>query len=575
MTWRSFMFLKQVKTDKGRIFLQIVQGYRNEKGSTSHEVIQKIGYLDDLLHTYDDPIAHFKALAEKMTLEEKTNKTLVFDPKKELTENESSLRNAGYLALKPILNNLKLDIPCQALEKKYACQHSIYHVLSFLIYSQIINPSSKVSSYTKISQFFENYTFSEDQMYRALSYLGHALEPIKDYAYHLTQSTYGVDTSLTYYDGTNFYFEIDKETDFKKKGPSKEGKTSPIVSIGLLLDKNHMPIDIKIYPGNQSEKSHFANVIHEMKEKHKIKSRTIYVADKGLNCGNNIIEALKQGDGYIYSQSVKGGSEMMKMYIENDYGFEPVFDRYGEIEYYIKGFIKEGVEIRFEHEGKKLKYEGKQLQVVTWSKKYAEKSKYERERLILKAKSLIKSPSMFNKEKIGNAASYIKQITYDQNGEIIPTKSQLALDTEKIEKESRLDGFYLIVTSELNMKPIDVLKAYRQLSHIEDMFRVTKTFLKIRPVYLQRKERIEAHVLICYLALLVLRILESKVLNHKYSFDEIIDSLRSYQCAMIKPNTYFFFEYNALMLDLAQRSKTNAKLEVQNLHQIKNLFKNY
>ena len=182
---------------------------------------------------------------------------------------------------------------------------------------------------------------------------------------------------------------------------------------------------------------------------------------------------------------------------------------------------------------------------------------------------------MFNKEKIGNAASYIKQITYDQNGEIIPTKSQLALDTEKIEKESRLDGFYLIVTSELNMKPIDVLKAYRQLSHIEDMFRVTKTFLKIRPVYLQRKERIEAHVLICYLALLVLRILESKVLNHKYSFDEIIDSLRSYQCAMIKPNTYFFFEYNALMLDLAQRSKTNAKLEVQNLHQIKNLFKNY
>jgi transposase len=569
------MFLKKVKTENGRIFLQIVQGYRNEKGSTSHEVIESIGFLDEKELEYDDPLAHFTALAKEMNLAEKTNKTLTLDFKKELNENESSLRNVGYLALKPILNNLKLDVPCQVLEKKYKCKHSIHEVLTFLIYSQIINPSSKVSSYTKISQFFENYTFSEDQMYRALSYIGNALEPIKDYAYHSTKSAYGVDTSLTYYDGTNFYFEIDKENDFQKKGPSKEGKTSPIVSIGLLLDRNHMPIDIKIYPGNESEKPHFATVIHEMKEKHKIKSRTVYVADKGLNCGNNIIEALKNGDGYIYSQSVKGSSEMMKMYIENDHGFEPIFDRYGEIEYYIKGFIKEGVEIKFDHEGKKLKYEGEQLQVVTWSRKYAEKSKHERERLIRKAKALIKTPSMFNKEKVGNAANYIKQITYDQHGEIVPTKSQLALDIEKIEKESRLDGFYLIVTSELNMKAIDVLNAYRQLSNIEQMFRVTKTFLKIRPVYLQRKERIEAHVLVCYLALIVLRVLESNVLDHKYSFDEIIHSLRSYQCAMIKPNTYFFFEYNDLMLSLAEISKTNAKLEIQNLHQIKNLFKNY
>jgi transposase len=568
------MFLKKTKTEKGRIFLQIVEGYRNEKGQTAHEVIERIGYLDDLTDQYDDPIAHFTALAKEMTQDRISSDRVVFDHKKELEENTSSFRNIGYLAFKPILSRLKLDVPCAALEEKHACDHSIYDVLSFLIYSQIINPVSKMSSYKKIHQFFENYQFSEDQMYRSLSYLGNAFESIKDYAYRMTEETYGVHTETTYYDGTNFYFEIDREDDFRRKGPSKENQVSPLVSIGLLLDQNHIPIDVKVYPGNESEKPHFTSVINEMKVKNKIKGKTIYVADKGLNCGNNIIEAIKNNDGYIYSQTVKGSSGMMKMYIENDHGFTPIFDKYGQIEYQIKGFIHDA-DIHFDHEGKKVKHRVKQLQVVTWSRTYAEKSRYEREKLIRKAKALINSPAAFDKEKLGNAANYLKKITYDKNGEIIMSKSDLFLDQEKIDQEARLDGFYLIVTSETDMLATDVLKAYRGLSHIEETFRVAKLFLKIRPVYLQRAERIKAHVLVCYLSLLVLRLLETKVLENTVSFDEIIHSLRDYNCAMIRPNKYFLFAYNNLVLELAKYSDGNPKLETQSLGQIKRLFKNY
>jgi transposase len=460
------------------------------------------------------------------------------------------------------------------LNEKFNMQTDIFDVLSFLIYSQILNPGSKQSAYLSKYQFFENYTFSEDQMYTALNHIGESYETIKDYIYRTTNEAYEVNTSITYYDGTNFYFEIDREDDFRKKGPSKESRKCPLVSIGLLLDSNMFPIELKIYPGNESEKPHFGDVINEMKEKRKIQGRTIYVADKGLNCGNNIFKALLNGDGYIYSQTIKNSDEMRKKYIENDIGFEPIFNEYGEVEFYVKGF-KHSAEITYEHKGEMHKKTLEQLQVVTWSRKYAEKTKYERDKLIAKAKSIIKNPSAYNKEKIGNAASYLKQVTYDAKGNIVENKSSLIINTEKIEEEARLDGYYMIVTSETDMKPIDVVNTYRFLPGIEDTFRVAKHFLKLRPIFLQRETRIKAHVLVCYLSLLILRILEKKVLEDKFSQQAIIEAIRTFQCAMIKPNTYFFFTYNEIANVLAKKSYHNAKLEIQTLSAIKNLFKDY
>ena len=509
------MFLKKIKTEKGRVFLQIVEGFRNEKGNTSHKVIKKIGYLDDLSEIYEDPIKHFKELAAKMTKDDKDKSSFEIDYSKELSSSASSLRNIGYLALKPIVNSLKLNIPCVAIDSKTNSNFKTFDVLSFLIYSQIINPSSKISSYNKKEQFLENYHFSEDQMYRALSHIGNSFESIKDYTYHTTNEAYGLDTKTSFYDGTNFYFEIDNEDDFRKKGPSKEEKKSPIVSVGLLLDANHIPIDIKIYPGNESEKIHFTDVIKEMKVKNKISGKTIYVADKGLNTGQNIWTCLENKNGYIYSKSIKGSDSTTKQYVQNDYGFEDIYDEYRKLKYRVKGFVHDAT-ISFNYDNKDHKLNVKQLQVVTWSKKYADKTKYEREKMISKAKSIINNPSKYTKEWLGNAASYLKQVSFDKDGNVIKEKSNLILDIEKIEKEAIYDGYYLIVTSELNMSPVDVLNTYRKLSHIENSFRVQKLFLKVRPVYLQREERIKAHVLVSYLSLLIIRILETKILENKF-----------------------------------------------------------
>lgn len=569
------MFLKQIKTKNGRIYLQLVEGFRNEEGKTSHRVIEKIGYLDEVNDKYNGKaIEYFKEYAKLRTEEDRLPKEITIQSNRTMKLGESSKRNVGYLALKPIYKNLKLNEICHALNSKYKTTADINEVFQFLIYSKIIDASSKLSSYMKKYQFFENYSFSEDQMYRCLTYIGKSYEQIKDYVFRTTEKSYGLDLSKSYYDGTNFYFEIDYETTFQRKGPSKENRKEPLVSIGLLLDANYLPIDICIYPGNESEKPHFTEVINEMKEKNKIANRTIYIADKGLNCGNNIFNAIKNGNGYIYSQSVHGASKQVKDFITNGYGFTPTFNEYGEMVYAIKEFVDD-TEITFEFNGKKIKHPCKQKQVVTWSKQYAEKSKIERDKLIKKAKNLISSPKAFDRSRVGDASNYIKKIVYDKNGVIVEDKSSLSLDIEKIQNEERLDGFYMIVTSELNMKGEDIVKAYKNLSNIENSFRVQKLYLKLRPVFLSREERIKAHVLISYLSLLILRILERKVLKDQYSLEEIIDSLREYECALISPNTYFFFHYNRVIEALGKVSKSNVKLETQSLSGIKKLFSNY
>lgn len=569
------MFLKKIKGFKGRTFLQIVNGYRDETGKVKHEVIESLGYLDDLNSQYANPIEHFTHRAKELTQKQDIETTISFNPKKEMNAQESSLRNAGYLALKPILNNLKLKPVFKALEVKHQTQASLEEIFTSLVYAQIIHPSSKQTSFNKKHMFLENYNYSEDQMYRALSYFGESFESIKDSLYKLTDEAYKLETKTTYYDGTNFYFEIDREDNFRRKGPSKELRPNPLVSIGLLADTNGIPIDISIYPGNESEKPHFNQTIKEMKTKNKITGKTIYVADKGLNTAANIYSAITQGDGYIYSQTVKGASELTKKMIESDLGFEEVLDHDGSIDFLIKGFKEEIVLKIPQTSGPAIKFKTEQLKVITWSKKYAEKSKYERDKLILKAKSISRNPAMYKKDQLGVAAKYLKKITYDKHGEIIKDTSELIINQALIDLEARMDGYYLIVTSETQMKAIDVFRQYHNLYDIEETFKVTKLFLKVRPIYLQLEARIKAHVLVAYVSLIILRILKTKILKDAYSFHQIIDGLRTYECAMMKPNLYFFFNYNPVVLELANISGSNVKLETKTLLDIRNLFTNY
>jgi transposase len=488
----------------------------------------------------------------------------------------STKKNIGYLSLKPIYKTLDLSSLCSALQAKHPkANFKFDDVLQFLIYSKIVDADSKLSSFTRKGQYIDSFPFSEEEMYRSLETIGESWEQIKDYAYSKTKETYGVNLSLTHYDGCNFYFEIDKEDELRKKGPSKEGRVEPIVGIGLLSDADILPIDLKIYPGNESEKPHFTEVIDEMRSKHKITGRTIYVADRGLNTGNNIYSAMKHGDGYIYGQTIQ--SEKARKWALLDKGYKVTLDKDGTIVYKEKSWIDEEAYVNYIGEDNKSKsHKTVQKQIVFYSKDYADKQKAERAKLISKARAFISSPKGYTRSKIGDAATFVKFASFDkETGEYKEGTDEPILDIEAINKQAELDGYFMVVSSETKMSDKDILDAYSAQKGEERSFRVSKTYLKIRPVYVSRESRIKCHILISYLALLFLRIMEQRVLKKVMPIEEIIDSIREYEAASIAPNVYFFFSYNHYVDLLASRSGSSARLETQSLGAIKKMFKGY
>jgi len=570
------MFVKQVPTPKGKIFIQIVQGYRGEYGQTSHKVIEKLGFLDqlDLEHngkglewarSRAKELSKINRVSENNKVEITTNR--IMDP------NVSKKRSIGSLAINPVYEKLELKKACDAIQSKYPkFKSTINSILKFLIQSRLIDADSRLSSYNKIEEYIEGYTFSEDQMYIGMEAIGQSWEQLKDYATRKTIENYKLDTSISHYDGCNFYFEIDEEDDFRRKGMSKEGRKEPIVNFAMLSDKDLIPYDLVIYPGNESEHSYFAKTIVELKKKHNLK-KVIYVADKGLNSGSNILTSIQTGNGYIYGQAIRSSND--KIFATNDFGFKSIIDDRGNVIRKIKSFKVLDAIIKITDEnGKQIELKVPQKQVITWSKEYADKEKKERTRLINKAKAFIKSPKEYTKNKIGDASVYVKFTKSNKDGDKKENaKIEPEINWKKVEEDEKLDGYFMLVSSELDMPDEDIIKAYSAQKGQERNFRVNKTYLKIRPVYVSRETRIKAHVLVCYLTNLILKIIEKKVLNDTIPIEKIIEDLREYEAALVAPNTYFFFKYNETVNSLANLSNSNARMETQTISMIKKLFK--
>lgn len=571
------MFVKQIKTCKGRVFIEIVEGFRNELGKPGHRVVEKLGYLDELDASHGgDGLSWAKEEASRLGNELLPEKEITIASGRTMDPSASAKKNIGYLSLKPIYRTLDLSSACSALQaRRPKADFRFDDVLQFLIYSRIVDADSKLSSFAKKSQYVDPFPFSEEEMYRSLETIGESWEQIKDYAYRRTKETYGVDLSLTHYDGCNFYFEIDREDGLRRKGPSKEGRPEPIVGIGLLSDADMIPIDLKIYPGNESEKPHFTEVIDEMRSKHKIAGRTIYVADRGLNTGNNIYSAMKHGDGYIYGQAIQ--SEKARKWALLDKGYKATLDKDGAIVYKEKSWIDEEACVSYVGEdGRGRGHKTVQKQIVFWSKDYSDKQKAERAKLISKARAFIGSPKGYTRSKIGDAATFVKFASFDEKtGEYKEGKDEPVLDMEAINRQAELDGYFMVVSSETKMSDGDILGAYSAQKGEERSFRVSKTYLKIRPVYVSRESRIKCHILISYLALLFLRIMEQRILKKAMPIEEIIDSIREYEAASIAPNVYFFFSYNRYVDLLASRSGSTARLETQSLGAIRKMFRGY
>ena len=414
---------------------------------------------------------------------------------------------------------------------------NIFDMMSALIYARAVHPCSKLKTYIEvIPKLFEKHDFSLNQIYSGLGYIGSEYEKIIEIFNHQVSQKYPFDTSHSYFDCTNFYFEIDKEDEFRLKGPSKENKKEPIVGMGLLLDANQIPIGMKLYPGNESEKPIIRNIIDDLKQSSHISGRTIQVADKGLNCFNNIMHALKSGDGYIFSKSVKNLPETEKTWVllENDY--VDVKNKKGEVLYRIKDCVDDFSYTYTDDTGHKKTLKLTEKRIVTFNPKLAEKQTYEINRQVEKAKKLRACEA--KKSEYGDSSKYVTFVSTDKKGTKTTGKSKVEINEKAIENAKKLAGYNMLITSEIRMTASEIYAAYHNLWRIEESFRIMKSQLDARPVFMQKQETITGHFLICYLAVLLTRLLQIHTLKDEYGTEEIFDFIRDFRIAKIADRKY-------------------------------------
>ena len=546
-----------VSNRNGRTYMYIEKGYR-EGGKVKKKNMMTIGYVDEYLDKYPDPVAHFREVARKMTEDEKKERkvTLTLDMNEELPLESDSRKNLGYAAILKIYHELELHRILNNKARHQKFEYNSNSIMTLLVMSRILSPGSKKKAYEEKDTYFERFDFTLDDIYRALSHFSTISKEIQLHMNERISSCYGRDTSIVYYDVTNFYFEIDAEDELRKRGYSKEKRRDPLVQMGLAMDADGIPLHYEVFEGNMPDKSTFRSVIGEVRRKYDT-GRIIVVADMGIITGDNIYylaggeKRSKTLNGYVFSFSIRGGTDELKKYVLDTSEYRDIDGN--PIEENTK-YMRKSRQIAREinvtmNNGKtkpKIVYE---KQVVFWSKKYADKAKAEREKVLIKARSMVADPSKYNKASAYGASKYVKNIEYDKKtGEVISSGKAIFLDEEKIKEEARFDGYYCIVTSEWAMTDQEIIDTYRGLWEIEETFKITKGTLEARPVYVSLPDRIQAHFLTCFIALTILRLLRKQT-GKQFSCEEIVDCLKRISCTLEEENIYLF-NYRSKIADI-------------------------
>lgn len=541
------MNLKVSHRKTGRTYLSIVKNYRDkETGVSKTATIKSLGYLDELEKQYADPIAHFRDVARKMTEEEQVNRkfTLNVQMDEQLVVGADDRKNMGYAAISKIYHELGLDRFLANRARQSDFKFNSNSIMLLLVISRLLSPGSKKKAFEEKGRYFERFDFSLADVYRSLSHYAKISTELQRYLNEKILETYGRDTKTIYYDVTNFYFEIDEDDGFRKNGPSKERRPNPIVQMGLAMDADGIPLHYKLFPGNTLDKETFRSVIGEVRKNYDT-GRVVVVGDMGVITGDNIYYLTggsKNLNGYVFSFSVRGGTKLFKEYVLNPGGYlgtsgKPADDH---AEFKVKSrVIARDINVTLAN-GKMTKKTVYEKQVVFWAKKYADKARADRERVVKKAYDLVVDPSRYSKATSYGAARYVKNLKVDElTGEVLEGKQHPSFDQEKLAQDEMYDGYYAIVTSELNMSDGEVIDKYRGLWEIEETFRITKSTLEARPVYVSRENHIQAHFLTCFIALVIIRLLQKKT-NRRYSTDKIIECLNKISCSNEQDNLYLF-----------------------------------
>lgn len=508
---------------------------------TTTKTVEKIGSHEEIQKICGDmePLDWAKQYALKRTAEEKAHKQDILMRYSSSLLIDKGIRrscNAGYLFLQDIYYSLGLNQICHAIAEKYKFDYDLNDILSMLVYSRIITPGSKLSSFESAQKFLEQPKCELHQVYRALEVIAKENDFFQSELYKNSLNVVNRNKEVLYYDCTNYYFEITEEDDFRKYGVSKEHRPNPIVQMGMFMDADGIPLAFSVFDGNQNEQPSMSPL-----EKKIIKdfgtSDFIVCTDAGLSSTPNRKFNSIQGRGFVTTQSIKKLKGFLQNFSLSDDGW------------YLPGSNKKYKlsELDEEADYDKVFYKDRWINednleqhlIVTYSIKYRNYQRTIRDRQIERAKKFVESPSKLKKNRANDPKRFVEQGYCTQDGEVA-SQTITSLNQGQIDNETKFDGFYAVCTN-LEHDVSSIIKINQRRWEIEECFRIMKTEFKARPVYLSRKDRITAHFTTCFTALVIYRILEQK-LKEKYTCEELIETIRSIDM-MIAPGEGYIPTY--------------------------------
>lgn len=551
----------------------IIKSYRDENGKNTSKIVEKLGNEQEVIKKAngEDPIIWAKKYIEELNKKEKNNTIDIvakFSQTKQIPENQQVTYNGGYLFLQNIYYSLGLDKICKNISEKYRIKYDLNSILSNLIYTRIIEPSSKLSSFEASKKFIEQPNYELHDIYRALEVISKETEFIEAEVYKNSLSVVNRNTQILYYDCTNYFFEIEQAEGLKQYGLSKENRPNPIAQMGLFMDGDGFPLAFNVNSGNTNEQTTLKPLEKQIIKDFEL-SKFVVCTDAGLASNENRKFNNIQNRSYIVTQSLKKIKGHLKDWALSPEDWHTInsnkkinlnnIDKSGDNEeiYYKERWINEnGLEQRL---------------IVSYSPKYAEYQRSVRNRQVERAQNLINNPTKISKNRQDDPKRFIKSASVTNDGELA-SKKVFSLNTTAIEKEEEFDGFYAVCTT-LEDDISEIIKINKRRWEIEESFRILKTDFKARPVYLKRDDRIKAHFTTCFLSLLIYRILEHK-LNEEYTSEKIITTLREMNFAKIKGDGYIpIYTRDTLIDKLHDIFKIKTDTEITTLNQMKKILK--
>lgn len=515
----------------------------NEKGKSTSRIYKKLGKLSELskeLNTDRDGVMAWAKEQARIETEkykkENESVSIALNPNIPIKKDQQNTFNCGYLFLQSIYYSLHLDNICRNIKNRHDYEYDLNAILSDLIYARFLNPTSKLSSFKYCHSLLEQPTYHLHDIYRALTVLAEESDYIQAELYRNSNYIHKRNTRVLYYDCTNYYFEIEQERGDAKYGKNKENKPNPIVGMGLFMDADGFPLSFDLFPGDQNEqltlKDHEHKVINDFRC-----SQFVYCSDSGLGSKKNRLLNTTGGRAYVITQSLK----KLKKDVRETALSTSQYRKIGSNKFIdLNDLDEEDPEVFNSIYYKEIPYDSNELSetlIVTYSPKYRKYQASIRQNQIQRAQKMITDSGKpkKNRKNPNDPARFLKKQSFTDNGELAEDEIW-QIDQEVIEKEAMYDGFYAVVTN-LDDDVQDIIAINKRRWQIEECFRILKSDFDARPVYLREDDRIKAHFLICFMALLFFRILENK-LEYKYTADQIVGTMKKMNLTLLEGYGY-------------------------------------